>query len=100
MTNKDDSGLEIQEGKVVISIHRKKEKLEIIVADNGNGMSEELKEYYLKESFQKEGNVEHVGLLNLKGRLEYLYHEDYSFDIESEPGQGMTICIIIPASDS
>lgn len=98
MTNKDDTGLKILEGKVIVGIHKMNDKIEITVSDNGSGMSEELKEHYLKETFHKEGCTEHIGLLNMKGRLAYLYHEDYFLDIESMPGKGTTIRIIVPAS--
>lgn len=96
MTNKDSSGLKILEGRIVVRVAREGERIKIVVSDNGSGMSEELKEHYLKTTYSKDGSTEHLGLLNMKGRLAYLYHEDYSFDIQSTPGQGTDIQIIIP----
>lgn len=73
------------------------EMLEIRVADNGGGMSEEkLKE--LRDMLQKdEESCSSVGIRNVYRRLVLYYRKNFVFDIESTPGKG-TVCIIrIPA---
>ena len=39
----------------------------------------------------------HVGLSNVRQRLDLLYGESYSLTIESEPGAGTVVRILIPA---
>lgn len=67
-------------GKTIISLTIKKEgdRALIQVKDNGNGYSEEYLERYNKR-LEAEGN--HIGIMNLRSRLEMMYGEDASIHL-------------------
>lgn len=68
-------------GTVSISVRRKNGQNRIVVKDNGVGFNGDISFGY--------------GLSNIRKRLENLYKENYSFDIESE--NGTTVSVTIPA---
>lgn len=73
------------------------EQIQIVVSDNGLGMSEEKQE----ELFQKiEQDViqesQHIGLANVYQRLKLYYGEDCELRIESKMGIGTDIILRIP----
>lgn len=90
------------EGFVKISVYRRKEENEtevfcIDISDNGCGMEEEeLKA--LRENIEKRdiSRSKSIGLYNINQRLKLSYGQSCGIKINSTPGQGTTIQLIIP----
>lgn len=70
--------------------------VEITVADDGAGMSQEKAENLLKEDIRIRGGMRKIGIANVKERIHYIYGEDYGMVMKSEEGRGTEIVIRIP----
>lgn len=84
--------------ELVIEMKEKHETIEIIIADNGKGMSKEMiekinKDIYLDDLSDEKSSI---GIRNAVGRLKLYYGDKASVRIESELGYGTTIHIEIP----
>ena len=66
------------------------------ITDNGDGMPEEMTRQLLT-SREARHSVTHVGIVNVRERLEILYPGKNSFEIISEPGYGTHIILSFPA---
>ncbi|MDD3402257.1 MAG: histidine kinase [Hespellia sp.] len=75
-------------------------KLCLTVADNGFGMSEEklfeLKQKMEENKTEKYKGFNGIGVTNIIQRLKMVYGEEFKYHIESEPGKGTTVTLIIP----
>lgn len=70
-------------------------RIRCIVEDNGCGMEPgEVED--LKERLKSGENQSGIGMANIYQRLKLFYGEDASFDIESAPGAGTKVTIMIP----
>ena len=86
-----------EDGEIIISGMLEEDKIEIMIHDNGVGFSKErLKEVMSEEYINKKG-AEHIGVINVHNRIRSYYGEKYGIKIESEPDEGTTVYIIIPA---
>ena len=86
-----------EDGEIIISGMHEEDKIEIMIHDNGVGFSKErLKEVMSEEYINKKG-AEHIGVINVHNRIRSYYGEKYGIKIESEPDEGTTVYIIIPA---
>ena len=86
------------EKKVRIRIQRQDENLVISVRDNGMGMDAE----QINESLQKNEMIQtekgsSIGLYNINARVKILYGDQYGIHIESAPGEGTCVFIVLPA---
>ena len=77
----------IEGGKIQLRTVNRDGRLQIEIADNGVGISEEKMPHVY---------VEGIGLSNVRERLRVLYGGDFHLEIESLNGQGTTIRIDIP----
>ena len=77
----------LEGGRILLRTTSKNGRLQIEIADNGVGISEEKMPHVY---------VEGIGLSNVRERLRVLYGEDFQLDIESSEGQGTTIRIDVP----
>jgi len=77
----------LEGGRILLRTTSKNGRLQIEIADNGVGISEEKMPHVY---------VEGIGLSNVRERLRVLYGEDFQLDIESREGQGTTIRIDVP----
>lgn len=91
--------LKPEKGEIKITIQRIGEYLNITVADDGVGMSSEVREGILmRKQLGKDKNTVHgIGTKNILDRLEYLYGSEYQFHISSEVGKGTEITIVVKA---
>ncbi len=80
-------------GLLSITVSRAGEQILFLIGDNGQGMTKEQLANYMLLSHPQG----HVGLSNVRQRLDLLYGESYSLTIESEPGAGTVVRILIPA---
>ena len=72
----------------------------IEISDNGHGISEEALAVIrtrLKEETSIPGDRAHIGLSNIYHRIQYLYGDSFSMNVESQvTGHGTTIIITLP----
>lgn len=87
----DDSG--------EITVAGRKEGGDIVleVRDNGIGMSEEEVAVVLTDAKKISKHGSGVGLVNVNNRLQILFGKEYGLKVVSEPDEGTTVSIRIPA---
>ena len=83
-------------GVVEIFAEPEGRKLRICVSDTGVGMEEERRKGLMNGMDSSQGGVHSIGMSSIRDRLEYLYGEDYSFEVYSEKGKGTMVLICIP----
>lgn len=69
----------------------------LAVTDNGLGMSEEEVDLVLTDSDRIHKHGSGVGLVNVNNRIKILFGKEYGLLVESEPDEGTTVSIHIPA---
>lgn len=62
------------------------------VKDNGSGMTQEK----IDQVLHKELNINKVGVRNVKERIQLIYGQRYGLWIDSNPGQGTSVRLILP----
>ena len=89
--------MSLTSGLIVISVEKVKDKLQIIVTDNGDGMTakalENLLESVTAEETQK---ATHIGLRNVYRRLTLLYGKAMQFTLSSQLYRGTQVTIKLP----
>ncbi|MFD0717485.1 sensor histidine kinase [Paenibacillus sp. GCM10027626] len=84
-----------RKGKLSVSVRQLGKDLEIIVADNGVGMSKEKINSLLKPNYAGPGasqsSAAHIGVRNVHERVQLYYGPNYGLSIESEPAAGTTV---------
>ncbi|RXZ79684.1 sensor histidine kinase [Paenibacillaceae bacterium] len=83
------------QGYIDIQLLVEHSTLAFTLYDNGKGMSEDLLQQLMadrQDGETREGE-EHIGIRNVKTRLQLYYGEGASLKIESEPGRGTTVSI-------
>jgi two-component system sensor histidine kinase YesM len=89
-------------GHIDINASREKDDLSIIIIDDGVGMSEGIKEKLTAQlqtvSYDVEANQDgdSIGLKNVHDRLRYTYGNSYGVSINSSPGKGTSITMLLP----
>lgn len=92
-------GVEGMEDSGRISVTGKMEEGGILLAvsDNGIGMSEEEVRLVLTDSNRIHKRGSGVGLVNVNNRIQILFGKEYGLTVESEPDEGTTVFIRLPA---
>ncbi|MHB8061093.1 MAG: sensor histidine kinase [Ruminiclostridium sp.] len=91
-----------KKGMVYISItETADDKMLINIRDNGIGMDSDLINKILNQNKKYNSNnsslmLRSIGIGNIINELKYLYSDNYSFNIESQPNIGTQITIILP----
>ena len=68
------------------------------VTDNGMGMSkEEVSHLFADESKREHKHGSGVGLVNVNRRIQLFFGQEYGITVESEPDEGTTVSICMPA---
>lgn len=81
-----------ENGLLSITISQKEDQILFLIKDNGRGMTKE----QLANCMLLSHPQGHVGLSNVRQRLCLLYGENYQFQIDSSPGEGTQVSILIP----
>jgi sensor histidine kinase YesM len=77
------------EKSIVIGSDARDGRVELFVADNGVGMD-------TSESGDRLARDSSIGLRNIDARLKLLFGDEYGVRIESEPGEGCRVSLILP----
>ena len=94
------------QGRISLSAIRQGEYAEIIIRDNGKGMTDEKIREILsgdlvdreESETRHEGHTNGIGLNNIISRLKIFYSKEGVLDIFSEPGKGTEVVLRIPIS--
>jgi len=84
-------------GEIRVTGRREGENILLAVTDNGMGMTEEEVELILTDSNRVHKHGSGVGLVNVNNRIQLLFGKEYGVRVESEPDEGTTVSICIPA---
>jgi len=82
----------IEGGTVEIIAKDNRRYTELIVKDNGVGMSSE----QVDNSLKGKNNSDSIGLINVNKRLKSKYGKEYGLIIDSELGKGTKVTMVIP----
>ena len=88
---------EEEEGEILVTGSRQGDCLILSVADNGMGIPEEKLALLLTDSTRAHKKGSGVGLINVNNRIQILFGREYGLLLESEPDEGTTVSIRIPA---
>ena len=87
-------------GVIRVVVKTKEDRVKISVWDNGVGMSQETidKNFPDNEKVVFEGNThfDHIGLVNIRTRLSFLFDDDFTLKARSEKGEGTIVIIEFP----
>ena len=84
-------------GEIKVVGKKEGETIILSVSDNGMGMSKEEVDLVLTDSNTIHKHGTGVGLVNVNNRIQILFGKEYGIRVESEPDEGTTISICIPA---
>ncbi len=84
-------------GEIMVIGRLKDGNVILSVTDNGMGMSEEEVSLILTDSNRVHKHGSGVGLVNVNNRIQLLFGKEYGLVVESEPDEGTTVSICIPA---
>ena len=88
------------DGMIMVKAWRKEDELYLSVADNGLGMTEDKVEMILTgKSTSGNGRGSGIGVKNVNERIKLYFVEAYGLTIDSEPDEGTTVIIHLPAKD-
>lgn len=85
-----------QGGKVTVSLKLEGEELHFRISDNGAGMNEEQVQRIYSYLRENKDLGERIGVQNVLYRLKLFYEEQFHFSLESEPGKGTSVHIVVP----
>lgn len=87
-----------EDGRITVTAKRDGSDLVIDVADNGTGMPPEVVERLLDESQpQTRSSGSGIGVRNVHRRIRLTFGEQYGLEVFSEPDEGTTVRIRLPA---
>ncbi|HEX2927869.1 MAG TPA: histidine kinase [Ruminiclostridium sp.] len=84
-------------GRILVSAHSTDKAVEITISDDGIGMSKEEIDQILK--MEKSGQSKSFGLWGTMERIRIFYEDKNCFTIESSPGEGTRITLLIPKGE-
>jgi len=78
----------IEKGKITVTAKKTEDNVCITIRDNGGGID--------KSKPRKGQKFSGIGVENVNERIKLNYGAEYGLKIESELGQGTTVCLILP----
>ena len=85
------------DGELVVGTRIEEDTLILWVKDNGCGMTQDKVDALLSGTVQETGRGSGVGVRNVTERIQLLFGEAYGLRIYSEPDEGTTVEVYIPA---
>ena len=90
-------------GNIDLAIYEMDRQIIIELSDNGIGISPERlaalhKTLLSPPALVSDEATAHIGIENIYRRVQYLYHNHFSMDIQSTPGHGTTVSLSLPLS--
>ena len=85
------------EGEITVSGRKEENDIFISVSDNGLGMPQETVDQLLVDEERAHKHGSGVGLINVHKRIMLRFGPQYGLEIESEPDEGTTVTIHLPA---
>lgn len=82
--------------EIIIIIRSEENHVVISVIDNGNGMDQEILERLNQGEIVYDKIGKHIGIWNIRRRLNFIYGEDVELNISSERNTGTQVWIKIP----
>ena len=86
-----------EDGKIAVRGYLQNGDIYISVMDNGFGMPQEEVELLLTDNQRAHKHGSGVGLINVHNRIQLRFGMQYGLEIESEPDEGTTIRVHLPA---
>lgn len=93
---KHDIELSKKKGMVCVQSYKEEEWVCILVKDNGIGMTPEKLAHYKELLSSDGGSYTNIGVHNMVRRLQLHFNELCKFKVESAPGKGLSLKIMIP----
>lgn len=87
----------MDDGEITISGKMENGKIFLAVKDNGIGIPEDQVELLLTDNTRVHKHGSGVGLVNVNNRIQILFGKEYGLRIESEPDEGTTVTVCLPA---
>ena len=84
-------------GEIKVTARCREGNIILAVADNGIGMSQEEVRFLFTDSGRVRKHGSGVGLVNVNNRIQILFGKEYGLRVESEPDEGTTISVFLPA---
>ena len=83
-------------GVIQVQCTRVGDQLCVSVTDNGAGITDEILSRIKEGQTLSPGGYNHIGIQNVKERLQLMYHQECAFKILSQVGSGTTIFFSVP----
>lgn len=85
-------------GRISVRIFAEDGQLRILVEDDGVGISEACVERFQQggAAISEEGGRKHVGISNVRDRIQFLYGPPYGIELERKPEKGTRILLRLP----
>lgn len=88
------------DGEIFIRVSREQNLLRFEIRDNGLGMTkEQVDSLFSNETHKPSVKGTGIGVKNVNDRIKLYFGEDYGLDIYSEPDEGTSVVIHLPALD-
>lgn len=84
-------------GEIRVTGRKEDGNIILAVSDNGLGIAEEDVDLLVTDSSRVHKHGSGVGLVNVNNRIQILFGKEYGLKIESEPDEGTTVMICMPA---
>ncbi len=96
----EDGQGEGKKGEISVSVTQEGTDICIRIRDNGAGMDVETAEQFFRKKPEFQDDMAHIGVYNVRMRLNYLYQGNYKIAVESSPGEGTDILLYLPRQES
>jgi signal transduction histidine kinase len=86
------------DGRIGISTHLRELEVEVVISDNGRGMSSEQVDTMFEPSFKVEGNRVASGNWSLFNARQIVYEHGGEIRVETAEGAGASLHVVLPLS--
>ena len=83
-------------GELLVSARKKENKLELLIQDNGVGMTREEIDNLMSGRAEKKGRYNSIGVENVQERIHMMYGEEYGISYSSQKGEYTRVSVLLP----